>query len=191
MITSDLETDRVIARGKAADAFDFDVLPLDFRLFMVAAANPAGPTLRADATLAAKLLTLGINAADARPVPAADRSVTLAGADACPLAAWLIPSQKRLIVAVTNQGAKAAAGKLELDLEKLGLMPACNGECIIISDVGTDKVLLKTTGMNRGKLLGLWKGQRDAEGRKTRSPHDEASISVPAGACAFFMVATQ
>jgi hypothetical protein len=96
-----------------------------------------------------------------------------------------------LIAAVDNPGARAARGKLKFDLEALGLMPANNGECILISDIATDEVLLKTTGMNRGKLLGLWKGLRDAEGRKINSPHDEVSISVAPGACAFLMVATQ
>lgn len=193
IIASDLETDEVLARGKGAYALDFDVLPLDFRLFTIAAVNPAGPPelAQADANLAAKLLALGISAADARPVPAADNTVTLTGADGCALAAWRIPSHRRLIVAVHNPGAKAVAAKLKLDLEKLGLMPANNGECIIISELQTDKVLLKTTGMNRGELLGLWRGLRDAEGRKVRSPHGEAAILVPPGARAFFMAATQ
>ncbi|MBM4031399.1 MAG: hypothetical protein FJ291_06380 [Planctomycetes bacterium] len=194
-IVSDLETDKVLAHGKAVDAFDFDVLPLDFRLFMVTAANPAplpeALAKMADANLAAKLLILGISAADVQPVPAADNSVTFIGVDGCALAAWRIPSQKRLIVAVSNPGAKAADGKLKLDLDKLGLMPADNGECILVSDIATDKVLLKTTGRNRGKLLGLWKGLRDAEDRKINSPHDAVNISVPAGARALFMVATQ
>lgn len=70
-------------------------------------------------------------------------------------------------------------------------MPANNGECIMISALEPDKVVLQTTGMNRGKLLGLWKGLKDAEGRKINSPHDETPVTVPAGGIDWFMVATE
>ncbi len=195
ILITDLESDAVLARGKAAETIDFTVRPLDFRMFMATRVAPGLPpalgTLT-NASLAAKLQGLGINRADARLVPPADKTLELTGGVAvCEPVAWLIPLQKRLIVALGNPGDKPLAGKLKVNLSRLGLMPANNGECIVITDLASDKVLLKTTGVNRGQLLGLWKGLKDAEGRKISSPADEVNVTVPAGGGAFLMVATQ
>lgn len=211
ILISDLETDKLLTRGPAADTVDFDVLPLDFRLLMVASVRADGPALspRPDGgwalkaaglpealrvvknrDLAAKLLALGINSADVRPSGTAANGV--APFDGALLAgSWRVPSQKRLILALANTGKKPVSGTLKFDLAGLGLMPANNGECIIISTLEDDKVLLETTGMNRGKLLGLWKGLRDDQGRKINSPAGEVRVAVPPSACTFIMVATQ
>jgi hypothetical protein len=195
ILITDLESDAVLARGRTADTITFDVRPLDFRLFMATRVTPGlPPALGAvtNADLAAKLLGLGINRAEAKAVPAPDKVLTLSGSVAsCVPVAWLIPTQKRMIVAIPNPGEKPLAGKMKIDLAALGLMPASPGECLVISDIATDKVLLKTTGMNRGQLLGLWKGLKDAEGRKINSPADEVNVSVPASSSALLMVTTE
>ena len=148
-----------------------------------------------NADLGVKLLELGINGADARPVLGTEKTVSIVGANsnAIPgvsMGAWLIPSQKRLIVAAGGEKT-TVSGRLKIDLGKLGLMPANNGESIIYSSLETDQVLLQTTGVNRGKLLGLKRGQKDAEGRFTLAPADVVDVTVPAGACTFVMVSTQ
>jgi len=218
ILMTDLETDKVLARGRTAPKLDFRVEPLDFRMFMVTAATLRGPAVApraggggyglnrpgapaaasavASPELAAKLAALGINRGDARFIAEGDRDVALLGSDGkgagvVRAGAWLIPSQKRLIVAVGNPAEKPVSAKLKVDLRQLGLMPAHHGENIIISDLEEDNVLLQSTGMNRGQLLGLWKGLRGPTGEKIASPADEVGITVPGQACKFFMVTTQ
>jgi hypothetical protein len=114
-----------------------------------------------------KLIALGLNREEVVFHPYWDNagllSVTAGGkpADRVFGSLWHIPSQDRVVVAVANWNEQPVNDiALEVQVEKLDLLPKVSGENLLVTDIETDEVLQETTHFSMGRLYFTRSGNR-------------------------------